>query len=207
MNLTQPPFDDLAVRRAMNWVMDRAALRKAWGGADRRPVAEHILPNAMLSGILDELPPVQDPERRGQRREGDAEMKKSKYAMTEGRLHREPVQERAADHWTSGRRTRQMLPVVQASAAKIGITFTVRQVNGAYPVIQTPSKNIPITTRPRWGKDYADPSTFIDPLFFGTTPPERQHELLARRADAGGGEEAEGHGQHRQRARASTPRP
>ena len=24
---------------------------------------------------------------------------------------------------------------------------------------------MPISTRPRWGKDYADPSTFIDPLF------------------------------------------
>ena len=34
-------------------------------------------------------------------------------------------------------------------------------------MIQTPSKNIPISTRPRWGKDYADPSTFIDPLFNG----------------------------------------
>ncbi len=34
-------------------------------------------------------------------------------------------------------------------------------------MIQTPSKNIPISTRPRWGKDYADPSTFIGPLFDG----------------------------------------
>ena len=40
-------------------------------------------------------------------------------------------------------------------------------VNGAYPVIQTTSKNIPISTRPRWFKDYADASTFIDPLFKG----------------------------------------
>jgi hypothetical protein len=60
-----------------------------------------------------------------------------------------------------------MVPVVQASAAKIGITFTVRSVNGAYPVIQTTSRNIPISQRPRWLKDYADPSTFIDPLFVG----------------------------------------
>ncbi len=37
MNLTQPPFDDLAVRRAMNWVMDKGALRKAWGGARPAP--------------------------------------------------------------------------------------------------------------------------------------------------------------------------
>ena len=33
MNLTQPPFDDVHVRRAVNFVVDREALRKAWGGA------------------------------------------------------------------------------------------------------------------------------------------------------------------------------
>ena len=32
MNLTQPPFDDIHVRRAMNWIIDRDALRQAWGG-------------------------------------------------------------------------------------------------------------------------------------------------------------------------------
>jgi ABC-type oligopeptide transport system substrate-binding subunit len=62
-----------------------------------------------------------------------------------------------------------MLPTIQANAAKIGITFAVRSVNGAYPVIQTTSKNIPISTRPRWFKDYADPSTFVDPLFKGSS--------------------------------------
>ena len=62
-----------------------------------------------------------------------------------------------------------ILPVVQASAKKIGITFTVRTVSGAYPTIQTTARNVPISTRPRWGKDYADPSTFIDPLFVGSS--------------------------------------
>ena len=33
MNLTQPPFDDVHVRRAVNFVVNREALRKAWGGA------------------------------------------------------------------------------------------------------------------------------------------------------------------------------
>src|SRR5581483_1779253 len=32
MNLTQPPFDDVHVRKAMNWVMDKTALVQAWGG-------------------------------------------------------------------------------------------------------------------------------------------------------------------------------
>src|SRR5262249_4816433 len=33
MNLTQAPFDDLHVRKAMNWIIDKAALRQAFGGA------------------------------------------------------------------------------------------------------------------------------------------------------------------------------
>ena len=61
----------------------------------------------------------------------------------------------------------KMLPVLQADAKKIGITFTVRSINGAYPTIQTPSKNIPISERPGWGKDYGDALTFFEPLFDG----------------------------------------
>ena len=63
----------------------------------------------------------------------------------------------------------RMIPVIQASAKKIGITFTVRQINGAYTTIQTTSKNIPISERPGWGKDYADASTFFDALFASTS--------------------------------------
>jgi peptide/nickel transport system substrate-binding protein len=166
MNLTQPPFDDVHVRRAMNWVMDRNALRKAWGGAIAGEIAQHILPNAMLGGALNSFQPFKTPGDRGNAAKGKAELKLSKYANNAGVC---TAKECKGILLISDVRTadKGILPAVQASAKKIGITFTVRTVNGAYPVIQTPSKNIPITTRPRWGKDYADPSTFIDPLFYG----------------------------------------
>jgi peptide/nickel transport system substrate-binding protein len=166
MNLTQPPFNDVHVRRAMNWVMDRNALRKAWGGAIAGEIAEHIMPNSMLFGKLNGYQPFKTPGDSGSAAKAKAEMKLSKYANSGGVCSAKEckgillIQDvRTAD--------KGILPAVQASAKKIGITFTVRTVNGAYPVIQTTSKNIPITTRPRWGKDYADPSTFIDPLFYG----------------------------------------
>src|SRR5262249_8032283 len=63
----------------------------------------------------------------------------------------------------------KMAPVVEAAAAKLGITFTVRAVQGAYPALQNTSKNIPIASFPGWGKDYADPLTFFNPLFDGRT--------------------------------------
>jgi ABC-type transport system substrate-binding protein len=58
-----------------------------------------------------------------------------------------------------------MIPIIQADAAKLGITFTVRQINGAYPTIQTTNKNVPISERPGWGKDFADPYAFFGALF------------------------------------------
>jgi peptide/nickel transport system substrate-binding protein len=167
MNLTQPPFDDVHVRRAMNWVMDRNALRKAWGGPIAGSVAQHVIPNPMLLGKLNGYQPFKTAGDLGNATKAKAEMRKSKYATNNGVCTAKEckgvllIQDvRTAD--------KAILPAVQASAAKIGITFTVRTINGAYPVIQTPSKNIPISTRPRWGKDYADPFTFIDPLFKGT---------------------------------------
>jgi peptide/nickel transport system substrate-binding protein len=167
MNLTQPPFDDINVRKAMNWVMDKEALRRAWGGAVSGDVAHHIIPNPMLNGKLNNYAPYKTPGDRGNVAKARAAMAKSKYANNNGVCTARECKGvlmiadvRAVD--------KAMVPVVQSSAAKIGITFTVRSVNGAYPVIQTTSRNVPISQRPRWLKDYADPSTFIDPLFRGS---------------------------------------
>lgn len=164
MNLTQPPFDDVHVRRAMNWIVDRNALRKAWGGPISGEIAQHIIPNSLVNG-LDNFAPFKTPRDSGSVAKALAEMKQSKYTNKGGVCSAKQCKgvllisdTRAVD--------KLLLPAVQASAAKIGITFAVRSVTGAYPVIQTTSNNIPISTRPRWFKDYADPSTFIDPLFF-----------------------------------------
>jgi len=62
-----------------------------------------------------------------------------------------------------------MVSTIQQDAKKIGITFTVRTINGAYPTIQTVAKNVPMSERPGWGKDYADALTFFNPLFDGRT--------------------------------------
>jgi peptide/nickel transport system substrate-binding protein len=168
MNLTQPPFDDVHVRKAMNWIIDRDALTKAWGGAVSGQVAEHIIPPTMLRGQLANYHPFKTPGDHGSLAKAKAEMAKSKYATSKGVCTDKACKGvllitdvRAVD--------KLILPVVQANAAKIGITFTARTVNGAYPVIQTTSKNVPISTRPRWFKDFADASTFIDPLFKGSS--------------------------------------
>jgi peptide/nickel transport system substrate-binding protein len=169
MTLTQPPFDDVHVRRALNWIMDKHGLVQAWGGPTIGKVANHIAPDALLGNQLAEFAPYKTPGDRGSLAKAKAAMRGSKYdtakngtcGAKECKNVLMIVDTRGADE--------RMLPVIQASAKKIGITFTVRTVEGAYPTIQTPSNNIPITERPGWGKDYSDAFTFFSPLFDGRT--------------------------------------
>jgi peptide/nickel transport system substrate-binding protein len=165
MNLTQPPFDDVHIRKAMNWIIDKNGLRKGWGGPTAGTIANHIVPDSLLNNAIKSYRPYGTPGDTGSVAKAAAEVKKSKYDPGHtGKCTASACKNvlmiadvRAVD--------KAMIPVIQANAAKIGITFKVRSVNGAYPVIQTPSKNVPISERPGWGKDYADASTFFNALF------------------------------------------
>jgi peptide/nickel transport system substrate-binding protein len=164
MNLTQPPFDDIHVRKAMNYIIDKQALRKAWGGPVVAAIGTHIAPPAMYNNGLAEYDPYATPNFSGDVAKAQAEMKKSKYSKGSGTCSASACKgvlmvadTRAVDN--------RMVPVIQADAKKIGITFSVRSINGAYTTIQTTNKNVPISERPGWGKDYADPYTFFGELF------------------------------------------
>jgi hypothetical protein len=52
MNMTVAPFDDIHIRKAVNWVLDRQALLQAHGGPQVVQVATHAIPPAMLNGRL-----------------------------------------------------------------------------------------------------------------------------------------------------------
>jgi len=168
MNTTQAPFDDVHVRRAMNWVMDKAALRQIWGGPTVGDIANHVVPDSIFGGALSDYAPYKTPGDHGSAVKAKQAMKGSKYADSSGNCTAKECKgvlliadARAVDPG--------MVNTIQQDAAKIGITFTVRTINGAYPTIQTVAKNVPIGERPGWGKDFADAVTFFSPLFDGRT--------------------------------------
>jgi len=61
MNLTQPPFDDVHVRRALSWVVNRAAFLDAAGGSAGGSIPQHIVPDALLGGRLKRFAPFRTP--------------------------------------------------------------------------------------------------------------------------------------------------
>jgi len=169
MNLTQPPFDDIHVRKALNLIMDKVALQKAWGGPTAGKIATHIVPDPNLLDQIKGYDPYKTPGDRGSAEQAGAELKQSKYDPGKtGKCTASACKNILLIADTRSVDT-AMIPVIESSAAKVGITFKVRTITGAYPTIQTPSKNVPVSERPGWGKDYADASTFFIALFAGTS--------------------------------------
>ncbi|HEX4520119.1 MAG TPA: ABC transporter substrate-binding protein [Gaiellaceae bacterium] len=169
MNLTQPPFDDVHVRRAMNWIMDKTSLRQVWGGPDLGQIANHIVPDSIFDDELSKFAPYKTPGDAGSLEKAKAAMKGSKYDVDGNGTCGAPACKNVLLLTDTQSTYQRMVPIIQADAAKIGITFHVATVNGAYPTIETTSKNIPIAIFPGWFKDYADALTFFAPLFDGRT--------------------------------------
>jgi len=164
MNLTQPPFDDVHVRKAMNWVMNKTALIQAWGGPTIGVVANHIVPDSMFNNQMADYKPYGTPGDKGSAAKAMAAMKGSKYDTAGNGTCSAAACHNVLLVADTREVDNKMLPVVIADAKKIGITFHVSTVKGAYPTLQTPKNNVAISERPGWGKDYASASTFFIPL-------------------------------------------
>jgi peptide/nickel transport system substrate-binding protein len=161
MNLTQPPFDDIHVRKAANWIMDKEGLRRAWGGSSAGEIGHHIVPDVMFNNDLEDYQPYKTEGDAGNLEEAKAEMMQSKYDSNQDGICDAPECNnvlhvtRNTDIWVN------MEPVIEQALGQIGIKVVSREFEDSYTVIQTVKRHVPISSTPGWGKDYADPSTFM----------------------------------------------
>jgi peptide/nickel transport system substrate-binding protein len=168
MNLSTPPFVDIHVRKAVNDIIDKAGLLKVWGGPTHGQIATHLMPPTILDNHLtSSFDPYATPGEAGSLTLAKQEMMLSKYdpkhdgmcdvAACKGMV----MTNRNYAPWTD------MGPIVAQDLAKIGIGVVPRELEtgAAYQTIQTVKNDIPIALNAGWGKDYADPYTFAEPLF------------------------------------------
>jgi peptide/nickel transport system substrate-binding protein len=165
MNLTQAPFDDLHVRRAVNFVVNREALRKSWGGPSAGAVATHIAPDAVLNNKLKGYAPYGSGK--GDLAKAKAEMKLSKYDKNHDGICDASACKNLLTITGDREVEKGFIPALSQNLKSIGIVIKDRVLKDAYTPIQTTRNNIPFSTRPGWGKDYADALTFFGPLFDG----------------------------------------
>ncbi len=79
MNLALPPFDDVHVRRAVNLVIDKAALIELAGGPHAGDVAGHMVLNSLEDNLLLTYDPYATPGSSGDPDAARAEMRLSRY--------------------------------------------------------------------------------------------------------------------------------
>jgi len=162
-NFLTPPFDDIHVRKAVNFIIDKAAIQKVWGGPVHGDIASHIIPPTVLPGFPADYDPYASPGNAGDLDKAKAEMKQATEYDTNG----DGICDASACKNVlfinrSSPPQVDMTPIVQTDLAKIGISLKPRELDTstAYTTVATVNKLIPIGANAGWGKDYADPSTF-----------------------------------------------
>ena len=156
-NLTTPPFDDLHVRIAANYAMDKEGLQRATGGPIKGEIATHIVPDSMY--VDDELkdydPYPHDLE------QAKEHMKQSKYDTDKDGICDAPECKNILHIAGSTERAEALIPTTEASFKAIGLQLETRALEDYYTLISNVSKNVPFSSAAGWFKDYSDPYTFM----------------------------------------------
>ena len=169
MNTTLAPFDDVHVRKAVNWIVNKDALLRIRGGPDFGQVATHIVPPSMSGALPATYDPYATPGHRGDLNKAMAEMKQSKYDTDQdGKC--DAAQCNNVFHVTdSADPYPDLTASFSADLAKIGIELKTRGLDRGtmYNFYGAPARKVAIGSGGGWGKDYPDALTFIEPIFYG----------------------------------------
>lgn len=168
LNVFEPPMDDIHIRKAINWVIDRAALQRLIGGPDQGEITSHFIPPSMLSGLGQDYNPYGSPDERGDPAKAMEEMKLSKYDTDQDGVCDAPECNFDALTITDDVDALKTLETMAASMEQVGLTMNIKTLN-YNAVVQKCSSLAGHQTfcQAAWGKDFASAFTYFDPLLDG----------------------------------------
>jgi peptide/nickel transport system substrate-binding protein len=167
MNLAVPPFDDIHVRRALSYAIDKQRLVQIHGGPLAAGVAGHMAPDSVEANLLLDYDPYATAEHRGDVAAARDEMADSGYDTDgDGRCDA-----------TSCRNLRAITrdpygPIARAVGGDlraIGITLQVDvlDVGGFFETFADPRQRVPLAVGIGWQKGYVSASSFFYEQFYG----------------------------------------
>jgi peptide/nickel transport system substrate-binding protein len=171
MTVALPPFDDVHVRKAVAWILDRGAMANALGGTSVVQIATHIFPPVMLNGKLGaNYDPYASPGQHGDLAKAQAEMKLSTTYDPKGDGKCDVAACNNIVFINAQGQFTQIDPIVQEDLAKIGINITPRdlETGAAFTAIETPKNMVPMSALGGGYADYADGYGFAAASFLST---------------------------------------
>jgi peptide/nickel transport system substrate-binding protein len=166
-NLAMPPFDDVHVRKAFNWVFDKQGFRQLRGGPTVGEIAGHIFVDTLQNNILQTYDPYATANASGDVQKAKDEMAQSRYDKDKDGVCDAPeckniltITDREDPYPGQANLLIQFLQ-------PLGITLDVKQLERGtmYNKCNDANSHHQLCAGPGWGKDYADGVTFGQPLF------------------------------------------
>jgi peptide/nickel transport system substrate-binding protein len=167
MNVGVPPFDDVHIRKAANYVVDKAALIRIIGGEVNGPPAGHAFVDGLLNNLLIDYDPYGTPDQRGNLEAAMEEIRQSAYDSDGDGICDAAECKDVLTVAASEDPAPKTVEAIQESFEQIGITLDVKFLNTSpmYARCNDPAERIAFCPTVGWGKDYPDAYTFGPPLF------------------------------------------
>jgi peptide/nickel transport system substrate-binding protein len=177
MNVALPPFDDVHVRRAVNWAIDKAGLLRL---ANSKPsffigplygtVATHVGVDSVEDGLLQSYDPYATAAHRGDVGAARREMMKSRYDRNrDGICDAAACKHPLVVTWTDTAQP-AMAALIRANLKRIGIDLRIRVKREVYFDFGReagPREKIALLVGAQTWPDYPNGSTFFIPNFYG----------------------------------------
>jgi peptide/nickel transport system substrate-binding protein len=166
-NIAEPPFDDVHVRKAVNWAFDKQGWRQLRGGPSTGEIAGHIFVNSLQDNILAPYDPYATPNASGDIDKAKGEMALSKYDTDKDGVCDAPECENILTISDREDPYPEQTALMSQNLAPLGLTLDVKQLERGtmYNKCLDANSHHVICAAPGWGKDYADGITFGEPLF------------------------------------------
>ena len=164
-NLAVPPFDDVHVRKAVNYIVDKQAILHAWLTYRPGAIYDHLAPDRQENNLLASYEPYASPDHRGNVAAARREMALSAYDSNhDGRCDAPACA--VTVPWRNSPGYRGMARIMKRDLAEIGITLKPKIVDGytMYTACLDPSTHTTLC-QVGWGGDYPSASTYFPPLY------------------------------------------
>lgn len=169
INLAVPPFDDIHVRKALNYAVDKSRHVDILGGSLGARPAEHIIHDSMQNNLLANYDPYATPGGEGDLAKAREEMAESRYDADGDGVCDDPSCENvlALVNGTPPLSLEPMGDALRSDLEPLGIRLDLRVEIGDefFGQITDPRRHVALVIGIGWSKAFPNAEDFVGPLF------------------------------------------